>query len=203
MKPLPYKPGTSPFHVRGSTYVGMQKYVAESVPGGFGAVIAHIRDDDLRAFAQQVFLPVAWYDALPIPSIAEAIAEVERRPMADSVRDRGVIIARRDLGSLYKLMLKVVSPNLVMDRLQRASVRYFDFGHADVLPSRPGRSQARISGFPSPLTVWFIPMLEGYASVLLEAAGAGSPRVRFDPPEREGERMGVETVTLTLHISWT
>ncbi len=197
-----FRPGESPFHVRGSTYLGMREYVDKHVPGGIGAVQARLSDDELREFAAQTFLPVSHYDALPIRPISEAIAAVEGIPYGDSVRRRAAMVAERDLKGLYRLLLSVVSPELVAERLQRLGMRYFDFGRVDVVSAAKGRSDAKMSGIPAPLALWLGHMISGYAVVALKAAGAASPRTRVDPPVRDGEVAGVETVTLGFHLSW-
>jgi hypothetical protein len=182
--------------------MGMREHINGRLRGGLDALLPHLPDDAHRAFASQVFLPVGWYDVLPIQAMCVAIAAVEGLPFNESVRSRAVIVAHRDMSGMYKLLLRVATPDLVLDRLQRAALRYFDFGRVELLEARKGRSEARITGFPGMVTPWFAAMISGYAPEVLKAAGATSPRVRLDAPEPEGERLGVETVTLRLHLAW-
>src|SRR5262249_60304620 len=93
--PPHYRPGTSPFRTRGSTYTGYREYVEARIRGGFPAILERLPDDDHRAFAQQVFLPVAWYDALPIAAHAAAAAAAEGASMAESGRARSTMGAQR------------------------------------------------------------------------------------------------------------
>lgn len=197
-----FLPGESPFHVRGSTYLGMRAFVDQRVPGGLATVLPRLPDDAHRAFMSQMFLPVAYYDALPIRPISEAIAEAQGVSYVESVRSRGVLVAQRDLGGLYKVLLKVVSPELVAERLQRVALRYVDFGAVEIVSSGTGRSEGRMEQIPAPIAVWLAPMLSGYGTQALRAAGAVAPRVRVEAPVRDGERGGVETVTLRFHFTW-
>lgn len=85
-------------------------------------------------FVSRLFLPVGLYDVLPLRPFTEAIALAEGRPYDESVRDRARTIAQRDIGGLYKLLLRAVSPMTTLDRLPRVAQRYFDFGVASTRP---------------------------------------------------------------------
>ncbi|MCC6557167.1 MAG: hypothetical protein IT372_29795 [Polyangiaceae bacterium] len=199
----PVPPGTSPFHVRGSTYVGVRSYIDARVPGGLSAVLPHLPDEAHRAFSSQVFLPVSMYDALPLRALTEATALAEGLPYAQSVRGRARIVAQRDITGLYKLFFKAVSPARAAERLQRAALRYFDFGGVEILEKAARRSVVVHGGVPRFLVPWYVPMLEGYTAVVLEVAGGRSPAVRTEPPLRDGERAGIETVSLRIELAWT
>jgi hypothetical protein len=203
VSPLLVPPGRSPFHVRGTTYLRVREWVNDRVPGGLPAVLEHIADRELREFISQVFLPVRDYDALPLRPFTEAVALVEGRPWAESVRNRARAVAESDINGLYKLLLRAVSPATAVERLQRISQRYFDFGSASVRALGDRRAEGSQTGMPRPLAGWFMPMLEGYGATLLEMTGARAPRLRFSSPERDGEREGIETVTLRFEVSWT
>jgi len=113
------------------------------------------------------------------------------------------MVAQRDINGLYKLVLKVVSPELAFERLQRIAPRYFDFGRVEMLGTQKGGSELQYIGIPEPLARWFTAMMEGYSSSVLELAGAKSPRYKFGPPKRDGEVGGIETVTLRFEVSWS
>lgn len=200
---LPVRPGQSPFRVRGSTYVGVREWVDERVRGGLPAVLEHISDGDRRDFVSQVFLPVGLYDALPLRPFTEAVALAEGRAYDESVRTRARAVAQRDIGGLYKLLLRAVSPATAIDRLTRVAQRYFDFGAVTTRSAGDRRVEGTHTGMPRVIAPWFTPMLDGYAATVLEMSGARSPRVRFSAPERDGEREGIETVTIRFEVSWS
>lgn len=195
--------GTSPFHARGSRFTGMQKHAKERVAGGLDAVCRHLPDDAHRAFVKQTFLPVGWYDAIPLYAFARAIADAEGRSAEEFLRVRTIEAAQTDMNGLYKLILRVASPELVADRLQRATSRYFDFGKAEVLEASRGRSVGSFSGIPRPVGLWCAAVIPGYATEVLKVAGARMPRCHVDPLEHAGSRETVELVTLRLHLAWS
>lgn len=189
--------------MRGSTYLGIREWVNDRVRGGLPAVLEHISDGDLRDFASQVFLPVGLYDVLPLRPLTEAVALAEGRAYDESVRTRARAVAQRDINSLYKLLLRAISPATAVDRLQRVAQRYFDFGGTSVRSIGERRTEGTNTGMPRFIAPWFTPMLDGYMATILEISGARSPRVRFSAPERDGEREGIETVTIRFEVSWS
>lgn len=200
--PTPIAPGKSPFHVRGSTFVAVRSYIDEHVPNGLSAVLAYLPDEAHRAFSSQVFLPVANYDVLPLRPLTEAVALAEGLPYAQSVRGRARIVARRDISGLYKLLFKAISPATAAERLQKAALRYFDFGEVSILERGSKHSVLIHGGIPRFIVPWYVPMIEGYTAVVLEMAGGRNPVARTDASRQDGEREGIETAALRLELSW-
>lgn len=198
----PVAPGTGPFHVRGSTYVGVRDHIDRHVPGGFAAVRALLPDEAHAVFAAQVFLPVTMYDVLPLVPLTQATAIAEKLPYAQSVRQRARNVAQRDITGLYKLFFKAVSPATAAERLQRAAVRYFDFGRLDIVERGPRRTLVEHQGLPRLLLPWYLPMIEGYTAVVLEIAGARNPVANADLPRKDGHRQGLETVSVRIELVW-
>lgn len=159
-------------------------------------------DEAHRSYVSQVFLPVAMYDVLPLRTLTEATALAEQLPLSESVRIRARIIAQRDITGLYKFFFKAVSPTTAAERLQRTALRYFDFGDLSIPEKGAKRSILIHKGVPRFILPWYLPMIDGYTAVVLELAGARHPVTRTDPPVRDGEREGIETVTVRIELSW-
>ncbi len=180
----------------------MQRHAIERAPGGLENVSRFLPDDAHRAFVKQVFLPVGWYDAIPLYAFAKAIAQSEKRSVEEFLHERTIQAARTDLTGMYKLILRVASPDMVASRLQRATSRYFDFGVSEVVESAPGRSSGKFSGVPRPVGEWCAAVFPGYAVEVLKVAGAKMPNARVDALESTGLQEGVELVALRIHLSW-
>lgn len=200
--PTPVAPGKSPFHVRGSTYIGIRAHIDEKVVGGLSAVLSLLPDEAHQVFCTQVFLPVATYDALPMRTLTEATALAEGSEYAHSVRKRARVVAQRDISGLYKLLFKAVSPATAAERLQKAALRYFDFGDVTILDKGSKHSIISHGGIPRFIIPWYTPMIEGYTAVVLEIAGARNPAARTEIIKRDGEREGIETVIVRVELSW-
>lgn len=196
-----YAPGESPFHVRGSTYLGMRDYVKANIAGGMDAVASALPDGPHRGFVRQMFVAVGWYDALPIRPVTEIIAKLERRPWEQSVRARAQDTAIRDLTLVHRVLLAASSPERIVEKLQRAALQYFDFGESEIVEAERGHSKVVLRGVPQPLGPWFLPMLDGYAGTLIARAGGKDPKVtgRLIP---RGTKDKIGLVDVHVDMSW-
>jgi len=194
--------GESPFHTRGSTYIGICDYAKDCLPGGVAAIAAALPAGEHRTFIQQMFVATGWYDALPLRPITEVIAKLEGLSWHDSVRQRARRIANRDLNIFRRVLFKALSPEKVVEKLRLAALQYFDFGETEVLVVEQGRSKFIYRAVPQPIGVWFVPMLQGYASVLIESAGGRDPNIagRLIPV---GRRDGVGLVDVHFEMAWS
>jgi hypothetical protein len=195
--------GTSSYRARGSRYTGMLQHAIDRVPGGLDTVCRHLPDDSHREFVRQVFLPVGWYDALPLYALATAIGKAEGRSAEAFLQERTIQAARNDLTGIYKLILRVASAEMVASRLQRATSRFFDFGVSEVVESAQGRSTGRFSQIPRAVGNWCAAVIPGYAVEVLKVAGAKLPRAHVDPLESQGMRDGIEHVQLRIYLTWS
>src|SRR5262245_41713408 len=123
----PFPPGTSPFHVKGLAYRHMLDYVDREVSGGRAAVIAELADDKMQTFMSQTFLPGTWYDTLPTALFFQTAARLARQPLLELTRKMAREAASKDINGIHRFMLKMASPELVMERIPRAAKQYFDF----------------------------------------------------------------------------
>ncbi len=190
------------FRVKGLVYQGAREFYATAVIGGLDAVHAELRHPGLEAFWAQHFVPGGWYDILPIVEISRSAAHAAGVPHLRFVRDNAAWVARRDIGGVYRALLKLASPSLVATRLPRAALQYFDFGSAEGnVTGNTLRAWQR--GVPEPLGRWLIACVEGFAPVALGAAGAQNVVVRAELPESAGEDRGQRVVNLAYEIRWT
>jgi hypothetical protein len=202
--PKPQFPaGESPFHARGLVFLGAQSYYDANVPGGLDAVLGALPTGQLHAFFRQTFLASSWYDILPIVPISATAAKVIGIPHRDLIMANARNVARRDIPTIYKLLLRLSSPEAVVLRMPKASMRYFDFGESTSSMKEPRLCEAYQKGIPRELAGWFFHAAEGFTEVALGLAGAHDIKVRLDSTTVDGERKGAPTVTLKLEMSWT
>ena len=196
-----FSPGESPFHVRGTTYLGIRDYAKAHVQGGMDAVVRALPEGPHRAFAGQMFVGTGWYDALPLRPLTEMVAKLEGRSWEDSVRTRAAEVARRDLNVFRRVLFLALRPEKVVERLQLAALQYFDFGKTEIVEADKGHSKVIFHEVPQPLGPWFLPMMQGYAGVLIEAAGGKQPQIggRLIP---KGNREGMGLVDVHVDMRW-
>src|SRR5262249_24363073 len=180
-----------------------QNYYEANVPGGIEAVLASLPEGRLQTFFSQTFLASSWYDVLPIVQISGAAAKVSKVPHRELIVANARTVARRDIPTIYKLLLRLSSPEAVVLRMPKASMRYFDFGESSASMKQPRVCEAYQKGIPRELAGWFFHAAEGFTEVALGLAGAKDIKVRVDSPVIDGERKGALTVTLRLEMTWS
>ncbi len=199
---LPFPPGAGPFHVKGVAYRGHLEYVEAFLPGGVAACSEAIHDEALRRFWDQRFLAASWYDVFPLVSIGFTCARLLGQPVDGFLRVRSRYQAEQDINGVYKMMTRLASAEAVTSRLTRLVASYFDFGDNDVRTVSPKHVEATRRGVPSMVAAWSQPILETYIDYALSINGAKDPRVASRPFKRDGVSHGVETVTMSIEISW-
>jgi hypothetical protein len=199
---LPFRPGTSPFHMKGVGYRGHLEYVQSSVPGGLRAMIDGLVDPDLKEFYARTFLASTWYDVLPILPATEVAARLLGMTFEQFVRFRVRLQAQSDARGVYKLLLKLASPELVAKNLPRLASLYYNFGTTTVRLLRPRVVEAVRVQVPKPVASWYAMVSESYCESALEIAGAREPRMRTVDTARDGAISGVDTVSLRFELTW-
>ena len=201
-RPLPFRPGESPFKIKGVAYRGHLEYVAEYVPGGVEEMLGGFRDPSLADFFRQKFLPSTFYDIIPLVVAGYVCARQARKSFSEFVRIRSRYQAELDVGGIYRVLIKLVSPMHVIERLSALQAQYLSFaeggvevlGDKHVMFSRPK--------LPHMLAGWTGTVLEAYVDVLLTRAGARSVLARPLPLVGDGLVHGVPAVKWQCEVSW-
>jgi hypothetical protein len=201
-RPLPFRPGESPFKIKGVAYRGHLEYVSEFVDGGVDEMLRGFRDPALVEFFQQKFLPSTFYDIIPLIVAGYVCARQTRKSFSEFVRIRSRYQAERDVGGVYRVLIKLVSPMHVIERLSALQSQYLSFaeggvevlGDKHVLFTRPK--------LPHLLAHWTGNVLEAYVDVLLTRAGARNVLARPLPLLADGQVHGVAAVKWQCDVTW-
>lgn len=199
----PFPVGKSPFHIKGTAYAGIVRFIKKKAPGGLEAVLAAANNPELSTFFEQRFLASAFYDVYPLPLIDVFAAKVMGSSYYDYVYDSAYAQMQSDLGGVYKLLLKVVSPVKVMSRLAAVTQAYFDFAPTTVEKQEDKTALLMRQGFPHLLLPWYQPVGTAYSVAAVEATGAKGVTTDFSYEVDPAKQHGVELVTLKLAISWS
>jgi hypothetical protein len=200
---LHFAPGRGPFHVKGTAYIGLLDHCATHVKGGLDAILAKFGEDEaLVAFFRQRFLAGSWYDVGPSILLTQAAAVVAGVAHLDLLRQQARAQAERDIHGVYRLLLKLARPEMIMARLPRAAGRYFDFVRAEVSELRPGCWESRAHGVPAMAQHSYMAGTEAFVVKALELSGAKEVKHRWLPPEPEGQAHGVDVMCLRREVGW-
>jgi hypothetical protein len=197
-----HAPGESPFCVKGTIYIGTNKFFTKEVPGGLDALYAQIEDPKLLAFIQQKFLPSSWYDVLPVAPLIRAEARAMKLTVAHYLKQRTVFQAKEDIHGVYRFLLRLLSPEMVGKRLPRLLTQIFNHGTNDTRLVEPGWIQSVLDGYPRILWEWYSTAFQVYAETALVIAGAKKASGIVRPPEGERIEQGVPLMRMRLDVRW-
>ena len=198
---LTHPPGKGPWHVKGLVYVGALDYYGTHVARGLEAVLERLAPP-LVEFLGQRFLPGGWYDVGPLTIVAQAAAIASGTPHLDLLRQMTRTQAERDIRGVYRVLLKVASPEMVMRRLPQMAGKYLDFVRAEVREVRPKCWESTAHGVPSVAMHAYMAVSEAFITRALQLAGAKELRHRWFPLEEEGAIGEVALMKIRRELSW-
>jgi hypothetical protein len=175
----PVPPGESPFHIRGTGYLGHFAWVDQQFPGGRGAFL-DLLSPPMRAFFSQTFLAISMFDFLPLAAAGRVCARALGMKFVDFIEMRGRHQAQVDIGGVYRMLLKMTSPRLVAAKLPTIMSKYFDFGTVRPLSEEPRCVRFENASVPNILVGWFRGCYTGYVEVVVSAAGGHLPTLDIE-----------------------
>lgn len=193
--------GQSPFRLKGTIWLSARAYIDEHVPGGCRAVEERL-PADVRAYFAQMFMPLGWYDALPVKPITAAAAAALGMSMTEFVRAQAAWKAEQDMRGIYKLLLKLTSPTAVWKRFGSIYSQFYDFGRLTFDQAGKDSVDSCVHGMPAELAEWWIQATDSYMTVVLQAAGAKNVKATWKTPEADGVLCGVRLVRIRVNTAW-
>jgi len=169
---LPRPPGENPFRVKGHGLRARMDVYDRVVPGGRAAVIAAIDDEAIRSYLSQPILAASWYDLFAHAALDIAAADLRKKSAWESVASASALQAENDARGIYRLLLKVVSPHVLINKLGKITAQYFDQGTVEVDRVDDRAARMRLSGIANKLYWWWGGILDGYVHALFRLAGA-------------------------------
>lgn len=197
--PLPQ----TPFKLKGNVYHGTIEFFEASCPGGYRQLVDSVGDPALAEFLRQIFVSSAWYEATLLPRLVEAEAKVLGLEPLVYLERRSRWQAERDISGVYRMLLRLTSPELVAARLPRAMMQMVNFGKAAIAEAGPKRYRGQVTGFPEALKEWFGTAVRVYAETALSLAGASNPSFRVTSVTPEPSHLGHAMCTMHIEMSWS
>ena len=174
----PVPPGESPFHIRGTGYLGHLAWVDQQFPGGRTAFLA-LLSPPMRAFFSQTFLAISMHDFLPLASAGQVCARALGMKFVEFVEMRARHQAQVDVAGVYRILLKVTSARMIAAKLPGIMAKYFDFGATRVVSDEPLCLKFEVASLPEIVVDWFFGCYTGYVEVVVGAAGGQLPTLDF------------------------
>jgi hypothetical protein len=195
----PFAPGEGPFHVKGVSYRGHQKFIDEHIPGGYAGIVEQL-EPPLRKFYGQPFLASCWYDLAPLVAVAPYCAAACGLGIEQYVFRRAQLQVDQDVSGVYAYLIKLASARMLATRLPRLITQYFDFTSVDTREVSDTRVLTRHSGLPRPFAPWLVTVATGYLERVLQVAGASTLTISAGALLHEGHSHGIETVSVDVEV---
>lgn len=202
LEAVPFPPGDSPYRCKGVMYNDLFVYLDEQIQGGRVAVLDRLKNSRLRPFLLQPFVSVGWYDVFPLVSLQRTAAGMSETTHLEFVKRFSRWTFPRQVYGIYKFLLKLTTPDMMVRSLPRAVNQFFDFIKVDIHQLGPKSYKSSGANIPEVLAHSYMASSEPGVIMLLEIAGAKNVRHRWLPPADDGEANGIKLVRLTREISW-
>lgn len=197
-EPLPFAPGTSPFLAKGLIYAYSLKWLHQEFGERFYNALP---DEQSRAFFRQPILAGGNYDSFPILHMCATAARLMGKPTNVAIRELTHRHASNDLTTVHRMVLNLVSPKFLADRMTRITDRYWSFGKVEVQESSDNSLHIWRTGLPARMYAYFsVSSVEYTATVLNQFAKGVSVVAR--QWESDGFQQGVPLIRILFKISW-
>jgi hypothetical protein len=161
------------FLCKGTHAVQIHKWV--EARRGPGALAPLLEKHSLPARAPVVL--GGWYDAEALLSVIEDVARAEGIGVEAAVEEIARANAREDLKSVYRVFMKILAPQRVLQFLPRIWRQYFQFGTVEVIRNDPGQIELVTRDVTTRFVPWVRGGWRGFLPETILASGGRSPRV--------------------------
>ncbi len=168
---IPFRLGESPYTTRGIAWVFHDEFVRERLEGGPDAqrsALGGLADDP---FWTELKLASGSYDVLPLVACGYACGEVTGTSMYEFCKLRSVHQAQRDLTSIRRLLLTLLTPSMVARRFPFLLRSYFNFGEPGA-EAIDGGVRMFMRHVPSIIAEWLEAVCHGFVVYAIETTGA-------------------------------
>ncbi len=194
--------GSSPFHTKGTLFIGTRTYFDMCHEGGWDSFVASVENEPLREFLNQKFLASTWYDVMVVPALIGEESRARGLTLTSYLEERTRWQAERDIHGVYRSLLKLSNPQMVAKRLPRLITQMFDFGQTHIELRDSHTVAATYSGIPATLETWLANALVVYATTAMKFAGASDVQVRREPTVPTEDTLGIKTIMMSLVMVW-
>ena len=182
--------------IKGSAVLDSVRAIkARSGEDGYQEIVDTL-DEQARTLFRSPILPTAWF---PLDAFARFL-EADIRESAGGneqvlvKRSEGIIEGQ--LRGIYKLFIRLGSPEFVLKRLSVIHTAYFNGVAVDLTSLAPGRAVIRYTGFEPQHRIMGHTLI-GFFRKALEISGAKDVAVRLDTPI--GDAKGYAELVVTWH----
>ncbi|MBX3199174.1 MAG: hypothetical protein KF894_13670 [Labilithrix sp.] len=195
------RPALATFHMKGNAYRGLVEQIVRAVPGGMDAVSAHLSTATRSVLAQNL-MAGGWYDVVPVEELTRVAARLCGLSHELFCQRAARSILERDSNGIYRAILRLATPDLVVRALPYTTNRYFDFVELEVQSIEKRRYRVTVSGIPRAVVQSYIPMTTVFIGGALERAGARDVETIVSSPRFHAVVRGQPVMQFERDIRW-
>ncbi len=161
--------------IKGVGLRGLLKYIKLNYPPGVEPIIEKLPEAEKKVFDSPI-LTSNWY---PYAAFGEVLKIMDREMGSGDMRacrKYGESAGGLDLSSIFKVFLKVGSPQFIIKRSDWFWKQYFRPGGMEIAETTDTMVKIRIVNFP--IIKHHCVVMEGWMEKSLEMSGAKTPKVR-------------------------
>jgi hypothetical protein len=172
--------------LKGSAYASTFAFIdSEYGVGARERVLARVSADD-REVLTGIILNISWYPLAPFPRLLRAMdAELGNGDLA-LVSRRGTWAAINDMKTVHRVLLKLVTPNWLVEKGARIWSNFHSTGHWEAKRLGPKQIRASLHEL-GVVDDAMCATLGGWLIGLLTLAGARSPQITHDSCRARGD----------------
>src|SRR5215471_9266439 len=141
-------PGDSPFRIKGNALAGFENYVVELAKAPVEVIAGRIPDPAIRSYVCQRPVASGWYDFLPFLHFIDASAARLGTSVTQLCAQHAAWQVRHDATAVHRVMMKVLSIDTLVARVNQLFSRYYDLATLEVAAVEPGSMVTVISALP-------------------------------------------------------
>ena len=178
---------TQALHIKGTAVLDtMEAIKARAGKEELERIFAHL-DEQTREILQPPISPSSWYSCAAFARFLEADIRETAGGNAEELIKRAEIVIAKQLTGIYKIFVRLGSPEFVIRRIAAVHSTYFD--GVQIIPEmeRPHSARIQYVGFSREHRIMGFVIL-GFFKKALEISGAKKVDVHFTVPIEAGEK---------------
>ena len=182
--------------IKGTAVLDTIRLVKERVgDDGYRKVVGLLHEETKKVFESEVFSS-SWYPLDAFTNFLEVEIRESAGGNAEVLIKGSEAVVERQLRGIYKVFVKLGSPEFVLKRIAAVHATYFNGVDIKVEMMGPGKATIRYTGYEKQHRIIGYAII-GFFRKALEISGAKNVEARFATPIEEGKGYA------ELAISWT
>jgi len=169
-----------PVRAKGTTFISTIRYFQDKFgPAGYEKICAALPEAG-RAQAKSGYLASVWYPFADLIALMKSAQKEFGQTDPKLLWNSGRASADYGINTVYKIFMKVGSPEFMISKALTVFANYYDQGKFVMTVSEPRHAIGEIRDFPEP-SAEFCQRLQGFFERTLEITGA--TRIELSHPE--------------------